>query len=68
MLDYRPPKCRECGRFLKAFASISRGFGSTCALTVASKWLTEHPKYLAPRARKLWTAQEIRTLAKSTIM
>lgn len=68
MQDYRPPKCRECGRGLKAPESIQRGFGATCALTVASKWLTEHPRYLAPMARKRWTAQEIRTLAKSTIM
>lgn len=65
MQDYRPPKCRECGRPLKAPASITRGFGSVCALTVASKWLTEHPKYLAPLARKRWTPAEVQMLAKS---
>lgn len=63
----KPKKCRNCGRTLRSLESIQRGFGPHCAIAFADKWIHEHPKYLSPAARKLWTPEEVRTLVKTTM-
>ena len=57
-------RCRECGRPLKSRESQARGFGLTCAAKFADRYVAQHPDYLTPRARKLWTRREIKQLAK----
>ena len=62
MEDYRPAKCRECGRPLKAKVSVARGFGPTCGAKWAEKWIKVRPKYLGEKAKKVWTKDEIKDL------
>jgi len=59
---YRVPKCRNCGRPLKAASSIAHGFGPTCGQEWADRWLKARPTYLGERAKKLWTKEDIKKL------
>jgi len=66
MEDYRVPKCRNCGRVLRAAKSIEHGFGPTCGLEWADRWLKARPTYLGDRAKRLWTKEEIEKLIALT--
>lgn len=57
-------RCRNCGMALRSELSKKRGFGPTCAIEFADKWIHSHPKYLGERAKKVWSKEEIGALAR----
>lgn len=59
---YESKKCRNCGRVLTHPTSIARGFGPSCAVLFAEKWLEKFPADLGERAKKRWTPEEIKGL------
>jgi len=67
-LLYESPKCRNCGRPLKSERSIKIGFGPTCAMDFAARWIKYKPAYLGERAKKNWTPEEIKNLLKHALV
>ena len=63
-LLYESPKCRNCGRPLKSERSVKIGFGPTCAMDFAARWIRSTPGYLGERAKKIWTEDEIKKLIR----
>lgn len=66
-LLYRTPKCRNCGRPLRSEESIARGFGPSCAIDFATKYIKSHPTHLGEGAKKLWTKEEVIALKKAIL-
>jgi hypothetical protein len=48
---YQKPRCRECGRPLHAESSIRRGFGTTCGMLIADKYLGRAETYFGEHAQ-----------------
>lgn len=59
---YKTEKCRNCGRPLRSDRSIAIGFGPTCAMDFAARWIKHKPAYLGERAKKNWSEDEVRSL------
>ena len=56
------PRCRNCGRVLRAPESIRMGFGLVCGAQFGVLYVKEHPLHLGERAKKVWTPKEIKRL------
>lgn len=56
------PRCRNCGRVLRAPISIQNGFGLACGAQFGVLYIREHPAHLGERAKKVWTPEEIKRL------
>jgi len=63
-LLYETPRCRNCGRPLKAEKSRKIGFGPTCAMDFAARWIKREPAYMGERAKKIWSPEEVAALLK----
>jgi hypothetical protein len=58
------PRCRNCGQILRSPASITRGFGPTCAIVFAEKWMHAHPTSVGDRVKRKWSREEIKQIFK----
>lgn len=56
------PRCRNCGRVLRAPESIKNGFGLSCGAQFGIMYIREHPAHLGERAKKIWNPEEIKKL------
>jgi len=63
-LLYESVRCRNCGRILRSKRSIKLGFGPTCAIDFAARWIKTEPIFLGEKAKKLWSKEEISNLVQ----
>ena len=59
---YETSVCRNCGRPLHSERSQKLGFGPTCAVDFAARYIKRNPVFLGVRAKKLWTEDQVKGL------